>query len=259
MDSKTQRKIKGIFSRYTDTYMPMMKLNNAVIGAMCQLGEGYYEDSLKAMQAAGLSNKKISQVMELRKHQQVELVMHLGRDTMRKMTSIVEGMEPVFDSVGSDLLMHVYHKLAERLNTASATLQSSGTGGELTQIYELLAEVNHEIGGRMKMIRGNRNKNLSSLFAREVKSAPFAREVKAAVGLSDDLSFLNEKSWAKRINALRQRERESFAALSNEWQKLDPNRGELRAGERYIVNILKDIPKVREYLKLKTKMELRPM
>jgi hypothetical protein len=106
------------------------------------------------------------------------------------------------------------------------------------------------LNARIKMMRINRNSDVAVLFSRQVKAAPFARQVKTVVDLFDDLSFLDEKSWPKRITALRQRERERFNALSEEHQKLDPNRGELQAGERHIINLLKGIPKVRKYLRI---------
>ena len=259
MDRSIQQGTDELLSSFDKIYMPLMELNNTVIGAICHLDEGYYEDRVKAMEGAGLSIDTISQAIAIHRQQQLELAMRLGRDTMRTLTLAIEDVKPVFDSASSDPIMNAYRKLAGRLHKASATLQQSDTVAELNLTYELLAEVQHELNARMKMMRANRNSNVAGLFSREVKAAPFARQVKAVVDLSDDLSFLDEKSWPKRIGALRQRERERFAALSEEDQKLDPHRGELQAGERHIVNVLKVIPKVKKYLKMKPKSELDPV
>jgi hypothetical protein len=252
MDRAIQQGTQELLSRFDKIYMPLMELNNTVIGAICHLDKGYYEDRVKAMEGAGLSIDTISQAIAIHKHQQVELVMHLGRDTMKKLTSAIEDIKPVFDSVSSDPIMNAYQHLAGRLNNASATLQQSNSVVGLNLTYELLADVQHELSARMKMMKANRNSDVAVLFSRCVRAAPFARQLKAVVDLSDDLSFLDEKSWPKRINALRQRERERFATLNKADQKLDSNRGELQAGDRHIINILKVIPKVRKYLRIET-------
>ncbi len=258
MDRSNQQGTKELLSSFDKFYMPLMELNNTVIGAICHLDEGYYEDRVKAMEGAGLSVDTISQAITIHRQQQLELAMRLGRDTMRTLTLAIEEIRPVFDSASCVQIMNAYQKLARRIHKASATLQQSNTVVGLNLTYELLADVQHELNARMKMMRTNRNSDVAVLFSRQVKAAPFARQVKTVVDLSDDLSFLDEKSWPKRITALRQRERERFNALSKEDQKLDPHRGELQAGERHIVNILKVIPKVKKYLKMKTKSELHP-
>ena len=252
MDRTIQQGTQELLSSFDKFYVPRMELNNTVIGALCHLDDGYYEDRVKAMEGAGLSTDTISQAIAIHRQQQLALAMHLGRDTMRTLTLAIEDIKPVFDLSMSGPVMNAYQKLARRIHNASAKLQQSNTVVGLNLTYELLADVQHELSARMKMMRANRNSDVAVLFSREVRAAPFARQVKAIVDLSDDLSFLDEKSWPKRINALRQRERERFATLSKADQKLDSNRGELQAGERHIINILKVIPKVRKYLRIET-------
>jgi hypothetical protein len=252
MDRTIQQATQELLSSFDKIYMPLMQLNNTVIGAICHLDKSYYEDRVKAMEGAGLGIDTISQAIAIHRQQQLELVIHLGRDTMKKLTSAIEEIKPVFDSASSDPIMNAYQNLAGRLHNASATLQQSNTVAGLNLTYELLADVQHELNARMKMMSANHNSNVAVLFSRGVRAAPFARQVRAVVDLSDDLSFLDEKSWPKRVNALRQRERERFTTLSEEGQKLEPNRGELQAGERHIINILKVIPKVRKYLSIET-------
>jgi hypothetical protein len=253
-----QQGTKELLASFDKFYMPLMELNNAVIGSICHLDEGYYEDRVKAMEGAGLSVDTISQAITIHRQQQLELAMRLGRDTMRTLTLAIEEIKPVFDSASSDQIMNAYQQLARRIHQASATLQQSNTVIGLNLTYELLADVQHELNARMKMIRANRNSDVAVLFSRQIRAAPFARQVKAVVDLCDDLSFLDENSWPKRITALRQRERERYSALSEEDQKREPNRGELQASEKYIVNILKIIPKVKKYLEMKTRSELHP-
>jgi len=258
MARSNQQGTKELLASFEKFYMPLMELNNAVIGSICHLDEGYYEDRVKAMEGAGLSVDTISQALTIHRQQQLELAMRLGRDTMRTLTLAIEEIRPVFDSTSCVQIMSAYQQLAQRIHKASATLQQSNTVIGLNLTYELLADVQHELNARTKMMRINRNSDVAVLFSRQVKAAPFARQVKTVIDLCDDLSFLDEKSWPKRVTTLRQRERERFNALREEHQKLDPHRGEIQAGDRHIVNILKVIPKVKKYLEMKTKSELHP-
>jgi hypothetical protein len=85
----------------------------------------------------------------------------------------------------------------------------------------------HALEAAKKNVEGNRKKDVDS---------PFARDVKRAVNLSDDLSFLDQSSWPKRAQALRKREAENGVILE--------------AGDRHTANTLKTITKVRKYLNL---------
>lgn len=71
-----------------------------------------------------------------------------------------------------------------------------------------------------KTVIGNKHKHVDS---------PVAREIRREVGFLKDLSFLDEKSWPKRVESLRE-----IVALN--------------ASDRYIIDILKTIPKVRNHL-----------
>jgi len=244
MDKEYLTDIDKYLKSYAETYMPLMELNNAVIGAMTHLSKDFFSNKVNAMRDSGMSADEIQSAIEQYKQLENDRAMQLGRDTFKKMASAIAVIRPVFSSLSSDPLIRVYNKLEERLNSASKIIEASGTTGELLLIHELLVEMCHELRIVIKWVRANLEKEIAS---------PLAQQVRVAVKFSDDLSFLNERSWPKRVDALRQHERERFAGLSEERQKLDPNRGELKAGDRYITNILKGIPKVREYLKLDPK------
>ena len=239
---------REFLSIHVESITSLMELNSSIISAICQCGEYSYKDKIKAMQAAGLSDDAILGALDLHQNQLFALLVHLANDTMCKMLSAVENSKPVFDKADTAPLTHVYSKFESQLILATKKLHDQYAIANLTEAYELLAEVSHEVDARRKKMRARRNMDVARVFSGEVRSAPFAREVRVAVDFSEDLSFLDEKTWSKRVVALRQCEQARFSELSDEWKKSDPNKGVLQAADRHIVNTLKGIPRVRNYL-----------
>lgn len=258
MAKKTQHEIRTISPRLGNSGISLLEVDNSVIGAICRLGEDYYEEKARALQAAGISQEAISKSTTLHKSQHLRLVRHLYRETVITMTSIVDSLQPVFDSVGADPIVRASREIAERLTAISAKQQNKGTVEELTSVLELLIELNCALYAHIKVVKANRSKAVANLLARKPRAAPFTQEVIAAVYITDDLSFLNEKSWPRRVAALRRRESVRFAALSDERQQYCLNGGQLQAGDRHIINILKEIPRVRRHLQNTTQEAASP-
>ena len=71
--------------------------------------------------------------------------------------------------------------------------------------------------------------------------SPKARNIRRKVNFLKDLSFLDKKSWPKRVDELQK----IVAIEASEQKKISELEG---ISERYIINVLKEMPEVQEYL-----------